>query len=413
MTAPEARIAPLPATRLAIDLRRPAGAAIAALLLRLLFGLFALPISATFPETSLEKQIGLLPGSTPLGIWLQRVAVEPWVRYDAWNYIRIVDHGYRVEEGTAAFHPLYPLISAPFALLLGNAPLALLIVATLATISATVIFARYVERFHGADLAVPAAAALLLAPPSFIMLAPYNEGLFLLLAVGCLWATREQRWWLAGTLGGLACLTRQQGLALALPLAWALLVALRERRVRWWQLAAVGLVPLGYALFVAYRAVALGDLARLAGASSPADFLRGLLVSSSSEQVVTGQRIAWPWEPLIDQVRLLFSKPNSYHLAMDLLLGYAMLVVVALGWRSMDALERLYCAGIITLSLGYYNGVLDPYLSLPRHMLLAFPLYVALARMLGTGMRRRYGMYALLLLNAFLAGAFIRHGWVP
>ena len=101
------------------------------------------------------------------------------------------------------------------------------------------------------------------------------------------------------------------------------------------------------------------------------------------------------------------------HLVFDLLLGYTMLAVVALGWRSMDALEQLYCAGIITLSLCYYNGVLDPYLSLPRHMLLAFPLYIALARMLGSGARRRYGMYGLLLLNVFLAGAFIRHGWVP
>ena len=144
-----------------------AGALLIVLLLRLAFGLLALPVSAAFPDTALEQRVGLQPGDAPLGEWLQRVAVQPWQRYDAWNYVRIVEHGYRLEDGTAAFHPLFPLLAAPLARLLGgNALLALLLVATAAAVSLCVTFARYVRRFHPNVSAGRATWLLLLAPPA-------------------------------------------------------------------------------------------------------------------------------------------------------------------------------------------------------------------------------------------------------
>lgn len=395
-------------------LRSIVGAAVAVLLLRIILGLWALPTSAAFPETELEQTVGLAPGSAPIGVWLQRVAVMPWMRYDAEHYRTIVERGYEPNEGRAAFHPLYPLLTAPIAWLLGgNTLLALLLVATLATIGLSVVFTRYVEEVHGGKYSQIAGWLLLVTPPAFILLAPYNESLFLALAVGVLWTTHRRRWWLAGLLGGLAALTRQQGLALALPLAWGLFVALRERRARIWDAAALGLIPLGYGLFVVYRAVALGDLAALERAQGPADFLRTLLVSRLSEKVEPGQRIAWPWEPLIDVIRLIPVAPYSYYLVIDLALGWAGALVVLLGLRRMTMAERLYSLAIVVLSLCYYNGYRAPYLSLPRHILLAFPLFILLARWAGKG--RRYRMFFLLALlgNLFLAGLFVRRSWIP
>src|SRR5262249_60087217 len=63
---------------------------------------------------------------------------------------------------------------------------------------------------------------LLFAPPAFVLFAPYSESLFLLCVVLCLLMARRGRWWLAGAAGALAALTRQQGVFLALPLAWEL-----------------------------------------------------------------------------------------------------------------------------------------------------------------------------------------------
>jgi hypothetical protein len=397
-----------------IDLRKIGDAVLVVMVLRVALGLLALPISALFPDNRLEEQVGLAPGSAPLGQWLQRVLVMPWVRYDVRWYQQIADGGYRAGEGTAAFHPLYPLLARLITPILGgNTYLALLLVSTCACAALCAVFTRYVEDIHGQQYAQPAGWLLLLGPLGFILLIPYNEGLFLTLAVAALWATARERWWLAGLFGALAALTRQQGLALALPLAWALLVALRERRARPWHAGALLLVPCGYALFVIYRAIALGDLAMLAQAHGPADFVRGLLVSRSSEIVLGGQRIAWPWDPLIDQVRLIFTTPDSYDLVIDLVLGWAGVLVIALGWRRMPAHERLYSLAIVALTLCYYNGYRAPSLSLPRHMLLAFPLFVVLARWAGSGRRLRLLVELLACANLFLVGAYVRHGWIP
>ena len=135
-------------------LGRIVGAALAVALLRVAYALVALPVSAAFPREPLEQQVPALPGAAPLGAWLARVLVFPWMRYDANLYAAIVDHGYTVAENTANFHPLYPLLAALIAPLLGgNSPLALLLVSSLATIALCVVLARYVARFAGAELA--------------------------------------------------------------------------------------------------------------------------------------------------------------------------------------------------------------------------------------------------------------------
>src|SRR5437667_3154337 len=131
------------------DLRRVGGATLAVLCMRLVFGALALPISARFPRTTLELQIPLTPDAAPLGTWLQRTLLVPWMRYDAWLYYAIVDHGYTIQENTANFHPLYPLLATLITPLVGgNIALALLLISTLASIALCIVLARYTERFY-------------------------------------------------------------------------------------------------------------------------------------------------------------------------------------------------------------------------------------------------------------------------
>jgi hypothetical protein len=397
-----------------LDLRTFVGAGIAVLFMRILFGLFALPITAIFPHTIVEQTISLIPGDAPLDRWLQRVIVAPWVRYDASNYMRIVDHGYVLSEGTAAFHPLYALISWPVAQILGrNIPLGLLVVSTFATIILLMLLSRYVEHFHDPKYAQTSGWLMLMNPVGFILLSPYNESTFLCLAVATLWALRIERWWLAGVFGALATLTRQQGLALALPIAWAIWSAWRQKRTPLWNFLAIGMVPFGYGLFVAYRAFWLGDMANISQATNLFDFLRRFLVSSSSEVVVRGQYVAWPWEPFIAQIRVIFGPRGDYTHVIDMVLGWAAVSVIIFKWRSMHSQELWYCIGISILTLCYYNGDMSPYLSFPRHMLLAFPILIALVKSFNNPTRLRYFIEIMLLGNFFLGGAFIRHGWVP
>lgn len=394
------------------DLRRIGGAAVAVLGMRLVFGVVALVISGFFPRSESEIQIPLAPGAAPAGAWLQRAFLMPWMRYDAWLYFQIVEQGYLPNSNTANFHPLYPLLATLINPLVGgNGILALLLVSTLASIALCVLLARYVERFYGAAFANRAAWLLLLAPPGFILLAPYTESTFLVLAVGALMAMRIERWWLAGLLGGLATLTRQQGLALELPLAWGLLMAIRAQRARWWHAATLALVPLSYGAFVVYRAFVIGDLDALAQANGPVDLLHKVLVSRSG--IVAGQRITWPWELLFDQITLIRTSVITYHLTIDLLLGWLLIGVVLLGLRGMHMLERLYSLAIVLLALCYYIGDINPYMALPRHIMLAFPLYITLAIQAGQGRRFSLIVIAALFVNLLLASLYFFQGWIP
>jgi Gpi18-like mannosyltransferase len=55
---------------------------------------------------------------------------------------------------------------------------------------------------------------LFIFPTAFFLHIPYTESTFLALTVGCFLAARKRKWLLAGILGGLACLTRINGLIL-------------------------------------------------------------------------------------------------------------------------------------------------------------------------------------------------------
>src|SRR5258707_11065429 len=78
------------------------------LVLRLLTSLRAAFVSPLHPLTEREKTIAFWPPSLPLGNWLERVLLSPWERWDTTWYMAIIQHGYRVDDGTAHFHPLLP-----------------------------------------------------------------------------------------------------------------------------------------------------------------------------------------------------------------------------------------------------------------------------------------------------------------
>ena len=65
------------------------------------------------------------------------------------------------------------------------------------------------------------------------------------------------------------------------------------------------------------------------------------------------------------------------------------------------------------MALCYYNGSLSPYMALPRHVLIAFPLLVVLARWAGRGPRLWLLLAIGLFVNLFLVGLFVHNGWIP
>ena len=232
--------------------------------IRLFTSIFAGLVSSIMPSLPIESNIPLFPPSIPINVWLHRVFISPWIRWDATWYEKIVTQGYSATDGTAPFHPLYPWLAKPLVIAGISPDFSLLIISSL---SGLVLFYFFVKLARFDLPPRNASYALILfafAPPAFILFAPYAEALFLLATILCMIFIRQKSWWLAGLMGGLATLTRQQGLFLLIPLAWELSENSGHKPVnivkQWRNWLALGLIPLGMFVWLSYRAIILNDL---------------------------------------------------------------------------------------------------------------------------------------------------------
>lgn len=383
------------------------------LILRIFTTLYLALLSPLKPITDPERTILIWPPSAPLGAWLDRVLLRPWQRWDVKYYQWIVERGYRVDDGTAQFHPLLSWLATPLAWLTGNALLGLLLVSSLSGALMLVVFGRL------ARLDLPPAATrtamllLLFSPTSWVLFAPYTEPLFLLCAVLCLLWARQGKWWLAGLAGALATLTRQQGLFLLLPLAWELWEAAgrtpRRALAAWRDWFALGMIPLGMLAWLLYRAIALGDLQ--ANFTNPQTLIYSLLISPSSSLVVPNQGFLPPWQALWRALQVLVRAP-TVDVVVDLVLGAAWLLLLGLAWRGMRPSYRIYAVVITLVSFGYHTGPFFPYMGLPRHLMLAFPVYIGLTHAIRPRMRPPL-IIAGILGMLFLLMLYILEAWVP
>ena len=155
------------------------------------------------------------PGGTTLALDQGLLAWDgSW--YEA---IARVGYGGLPEEGLR-FFPLYPMVGRLVAVPLGGRDaLALVLVANLVALAVAVVLRRLVLDERGdVALADRAVALTLLFPSAFVLVWAYSEALFLLGAVGAVWAARRRQWWLAAACGAVAGATRPLGLLLAVPL---------------------------------------------------------------------------------------------------------------------------------------------------------------------------------------------------
>jgi hypothetical protein len=189
------------------------------LMLRLLTLAFAAQVSGLRPMTERERLISLWPASWPIGAWVERVLLAPWERRDAIYFIRIVERGYRSDDGTSAFHPLLAWLATPVGWISGSPLLALLMVSSIAGLLLFATFERLARVDLPADDARTSMLLLAFSPLAFVLFAPYTESLCLLCGVLCLLCARRRQWWQAGVAAAFATLARQQGLFLILPLA--------------------------------------------------------------------------------------------------------------------------------------------------------------------------------------------------
>jgi len=406
--------------------------------------------------------------------WLGDLLAAPAARWDAAWYLVIAHYGYLpgLAASRSAFFPLYPLgirgvselgvppVLAGVLISLVALALALYGIHRLTTLEASRLLgirglrlAAHGEEAHGegaegdGDVIDPAARArtrgeevarlalfaTALAPMAFYFSAVYSESLYLALSVGVFWCARQGRWAWVGVLGALAGATRSAGLVLVVPVVILYLYGPREDRppdfpaglrriagIRYkvcgealWLLA----LPLGVLAYAVYLA--------LAGGSALEPF---------HAQEVWNREFAGPYVAVWDAARaafegarqlLSFQRRHVYYTLSGgdpfvsaehnvVLFGFLLAVIPAI----VGVLRRLplaygaYVLAALALPLSYPVAA-QPLMSLPRFLLVLFPLFMWLGAFLERRPRARLvllGVFALAL--AFFAGQFATWHWV-
>ena len=357
------------------------------------------------------------PGTTRGFGWLGDLLAAPAARWDSSWYLVIAHYGYRPDLGAftasrTAFFPLYPLGLRAIAWL-GSPPV---LAGVLISLPALALALYGIHRLTAVELGSVEAARLAVlvtafAPMAFFFSAVYSESLYLALSVGLFWSARQGRWALVGVLGALAAATRSTGLVLLLPALAIYLYGPRgdrppdravARRLAWmgaprYRLRAnvlwLALVPAAVALFGLWLALAGGDA-----------------LAPFHAQEVWGRHFAGPYLGVWDGLRAAFegarqllsfqhahlyfpAAPGSPFVAAGhnlMLLGFLLasipLIVVVL--RRLPLAYGVYVIAALALPLSYpVSG--QPLMSLPRFLVVLFPLQIGLGAWLAEHPRAR------------------------
>jgi Gpi18-like mannosyltransferase len=149
--------------------------------------------------------------------------LEPWQRWDIPQYQAIAERGYDAFPTALFTPPLYPFLMKWTALLFyGNTLASGLFVSGIGFLACLLAVNQMVQfEFEDEKDAFRATLYLASFPAAFFLDAAYNESIFLLGAILCLYSARRNKWLAAGLWGAIAAVARTPGTFLVLPLAYA------------------------------------------------------------------------------------------------------------------------------------------------------------------------------------------------
>jgi len=243
----------------------------------------------------------------------------------------------------------------------GNLALSGILLSSVLFLAALIILYRTVIAFNY-EPAVAARTAFYIAafPVSYFSSLAQTESLFLLLTVGCFYAAKRQRWWLAGVCGALASATRFAGVFLIVPIG-----------VMYWQNYR-SMPGKSKAKFVSLLLVPAGLLAFMLYLKS----ITGNAFAFADIQVAWGHNGGAFWRPLFTYL----SNPTEISVQCDFrLLNFsaasAALVCSSILLRKREWAFAIYTLISILVPLSYQANLQ----SIARYVMVIFPVFIVLA----------------------------------
>lgn len=309
----------------------------------------------------------------PYYVWI-------WANFDGYHYSFISRNGYG--PGDLGFFPLYPTVTGflgslvPFSNLLVG-----LVLANIYFIGALTIILKLLVYDHKKSLKKLFLAIILLYPTSFYYGSVYNDSLFLLLATASLYSARKEKYIVASILGGLATLTRLNGLALLFFIFVEYLTHINERKDLWKlkdllkvikkglhiknitssKIYAIGLIPLsflGYLGFIQYR---FGDW----------NLLFTSMKAWDQDKMVFPLQVVWRYLKILI-LDGSFGK-SDWHALIELIAVFFYVAIIIYSYKKIRFSYWIFlCISLLIPSLtGTFQGM-------PRYSLHLYPLFLVL-----------------------------------
>jgi hypothetical protein len=356
----------------------------------------ALVLTVTQAPTSPDDALRPFQGVEPISGGVSELLLGVWQRFDTLWYLRIAAQGYALDDGSTVYFALYPMFIRLLGTIFGgNYLLAALVISNLAFVGVLFCLYRLTERQFGEMAARRSTLYLSIFPTAFFFLAAYTESLFLLLTLAAFVTAQEKRWWLAGTLGFLASLTRLQGIVLVAPLLY---MYLRDKS---WHLSRLGphmlgplIIPLGAVLFVAYQYVEVG--------SAP-------LINTYQTQLYA--QFVWPWDNIIATCQKILSPEGTFINALNLSMAGVFLAMTVLSFRGLPREYGIYMA-VTLCALMLRRTTIQPLVSMSRYVLVLFPAFMLWGRWGRNPRVQRLIVYPSVAMLLYLCGQFVMWGWV-
>lgn len=313
--------------------------------------------------------------------------VWSYANFDGVHYLGIAKDGYAYQY-TQAFFPLYPLAIRLFSQITSlNLIISGLIISNLTFLVALVVFYKLLAQKFNSNVALWSLVFLLVFPTSFYFGSVYTEGLFFLLTVSAFYLVGNNKIIPASILAGLASATKLLGIFLA-P---ALLLSTKPKSI--WPLL-IG--PLGTLAYMLYLHLAFDN---------PLYFL--------TSQQIFGQERETSTIVLLPQVFFRYFKilltTNGLlfvNAAFELVMTTLALILIFVVRKKIPTSWFIF--SLLVVLTPTLTGT---FASMPRYILIAFPIYIALATLGDWKLKTMIALFFIIIL--FISTILFTRGyWV-
>ena len=313
--------------------------------------------------------------------------VWTFANFDGVHYIRIAQDGYE-QEFTQAFFPLYPILIKLFSYItFGNFLLSALVVSNVSFLAGLILFYRMINDIYDHKIAMWSVTFLLVFPTSFYFGSAYSESLFFFLIISYFFLIHKKRFFLASVTGALASATRLIGVFLTL--------TLKPKKTKS-TIVPLIIIPLGILSYIVYLTLVF---------KKPFYFISAQQVfgqERSVQGIVLLPQVFWRHIKIITTT----SGASLLNASFELISTIFVLALLVLAYKKVKGEWLVF--SLLAVLLPTLSGTL---VSMPRYILVAFPMYIVLAQIENT--RTKIIILSIFfILLAVLTVFFTRGYWV-